>query len=417
MARSAQSKPRIVARTAHVWILMGLAGLFPVALAIVDPALMFERGWEQYVGTGLYFVALSIMVRETLRARRDDRAFLDAKRWLDEPSSMDAQDDRPLARRLRQLVADPRGDHLLDRLGEAAGLDQSQASARFTLTRYILYLLPVIGFIGTVEGISKALVNISKVLPLVKNLDGFLSNLTSVTGALQIAFDSTLLALFLSAWLALVQTLVQRLAEDHLTRVDRFVLDEALPRHATAAALSPDGSEFEDRVVGALDRLELTLGALISHLPKSLGEEVTELSSAVERLAPAAVALERSATSLSSVDATISAIPDQARKAVAALGRIESALEAGPDFSDTLEPMRRGIDRVAVGVESMAERWSEAMERSNRATQDQLARTLSGLKEALELLNVSMEQSNALYRSIVKRLVSPALSDREDRAA
>ena len=41
--------------------------------------------------------------------------------------------------------------------------------------------------------------NISKVLPMVKDLDGFMSNLTGVTSALQIAFDSTLLALFLSA--------------------------------------------------------------------------------------------------------------------------------------------------------------------------------------------------------------------------
>ena len=72
-------------------------------------------------------------------------------------------------------------------------------AGRFTLTRYILYLLPVIGFIGTVEGISKAFMNISKVLPLVKDLDAFLNNLTGVTSALQIAFDSTLLALFLSA--------------------------------------------------------------------------------------------------------------------------------------------------------------------------------------------------------------------------
>ena len=86
---------------------------------------------------------------------------------------------------------------------EGSGLDQEHAAGRFTLTRYILYLLPVIGFIGTVEGISKALMNISKVLPMVNDLDGFMNNLTGVTSALQIAFDSTLLALFLSAALLL----------------------------------------------------------------------------------------------------------------------------------------------------------------------------------------------------------------------
>src|SRR4029078_1289698 len=116
---------------------------------------------------------------------------------------------------------------LMELIREASSLDQEQAAGRFTLTRYILYLLPVIGFIGTVEGISKALMNISRVLPMVKDLDGFMGNLTSVTSALQIAFDSTLLALFLSAALMLVQTLVYRRAEDLLARVDRLVVEHA----------------------------------------------------------------------------------------------------------------------------------------------------------------------------------------------
>ncbi len=129
--------------------------------------------------------------------------------------------------------ARPSVTQLMEVNRESSGLDQEQMAGRFTLTRYILYLLPVIGFIGTVEGISRALMNISKVLPMVKNLDGFLTNLTSVTAALQIAFDSTLLALFLSAALMLVQTLVHRRAEDLLARVDRWVVDHVLPKVGT----------------------------------------------------------------------------------------------------------------------------------------------------------------------------------------
>ena len=54
-----------------------------------------------------------------------------------------------------------------------------------------------------------------------------------MTAALQIAFDSTLLALFLSAALMLVQTLVFRRSEDLLARVDRWVVDHVLPRVGT----------------------------------------------------------------------------------------------------------------------------------------------------------------------------------------
>jgi biopolymer transport protein ExbB/TolQ len=376
---------------------------------------MFERGWEQYVGTGIYAVALALLARELLRHRHDEAAFRSAESWLGDAGSIPADDTRPLARRLRLVESRMARTELLDHLAEASGLDNAEASARFTLTRYILYLLPVIGFIGTVEGISKALVNISKVLPLVKNLDGFLTNLTSVTGALQIAFDSTLLALFLSAWLALVQTVVQRLTERHLNRVDRFVIEEALPRiQSIATEAAP--SDFEDRLVATLGRIELALEGLHSQLPRSLGSEVEQLAASVERLVPATGALERSASGLSRVESALQVLPESARKSAATLSRIETLIETA-DRSDLVEPLRRGVDRVATGVESLAERWSEAMERSNRSTQEQLARTLTGLKDALELLHVSVEQSNALYRSIVKRLVTPVLSERDELAA
>jgi len=230
--------------------MIGLALAFPVALMIFNPTLMFERGWEQYVGTSIYVWAVLTLTFELARSWKDERAFGEAPAWLarlnradsrapDEgrvPAGPIADDDwRILPTRIRQLSCHgaPSSSQLMELNREASGLDQERAAGRFTLTRYILYLLPVIGFIGTVEGISKALMNISLVLPMVKDLDGFMSNLTGVTSALQIAFDSTLLALFLSAALMLVQTLVYRRSEDLLARVDRWVVEHVLPSRST----------------------------------------------------------------------------------------------------------------------------------------------------------------------------------------
>ena len=157
---------------------------------------------------------------------------------------------------------------------EGSGLDQEQVAGRFTLTRYILYLLPVIGFIGTVEGISRALMNISKVLPMVKELDGFLTNLTGVTSALQIAFDSTLLALFLSAALMLVQTLVFRRSEELLARVDRWVVEHVLPRVGNEDPLVDRLAE----VIGPrLDEMGDRLGRLLEPSARSLQEQAEKL--------------------------------------------------------------------------------------------------------------------------------------------
>jgi hypothetical protein len=55
-------------------------------------------------------------------------------------------------------------------------------------------------------------------------------------------------------------------------------------------------------------------------------------------------------------------------------------------------------------MDTLSVSFSAAYEKSSRATQEQLARSLNSLKDALEMLNVSMEQGNSLYRNIVKKL-------------
>ena len=249
--------------------LLGLALAFPVALMIFNPTLMFERGWEQYVGTALYTYAVIALAAELLRLRKEEAGFAAAPALLADPGGIAEGESRLLPARIKQLMATKASPSQLMELNrEASGLDQEQAAGRFTITKYVLYLLPTIGFIGTVEGISKALMNISRVLPMVKNLDDFMANLTSVTSALQIAFDSTLLALFLSAALMLVQTLVYRRSEDLLARVDRWVVDRVVAvtrEEAPQNALSGLVLQFE--------AIQKELAALGQRSGRRIGDE------------------------------------------------------------------------------------------------------------------------------------------------
>jgi biopolymer transport protein ExbB/TolQ len=390
--------------------MLGLALAFPVSLMVFNPTLMFERGWEQYVGTAIYFWAVLALGRELLRAWSNERAFDDAPALLArlrnaaaKPSGKPAGDDDPriLPARVRQLATyledsrTPTVGHLMEINREASGLDQEHIAGRFTLTRYILYLLPVIGFIGTVEGISKALMKISLVLPMVKDLDGFMSNLTGVTSALQIAFDSTLLALFLSAALMLVQTLVYRRSEDLLGRVDRWVVEHVLPRFGADG----DGTAASS-VAGA--------GAQLDRLRQELAGVLEKFAATVERLPASLTGFQRGAEAIGRIGADLEAVgsaADSLRKGVASLARIESLLhaqQAAPP--EHLIEIKRGLDRNCTAIETLANSLAHAYERSNRASQEQLARTMSSLKDALDLLNVSMEQGNALYRNIVKKM-------------
>ena len=414
-----------------------LALLFPVGLMIFNPTLMFERGWEQYVGTGIYFWAVVTLSRELWRLWRNERAFEDSPALLKRvtaamapASARDASqtsstvfddDDRILPQRIRQLMSfsketgNPSVTQFMEVNRESSGLDQEHMAGRFTLTRYILYLLPVIGFIGTVEGISKALMNISRVLPMVKNLDGFLTNLTSVTSALQIAFDSTLLALFLSAALMLVQTLVLRRSEDLLARVDHWVVDHVLPRVGTEnplaerliAAIGPQLTEMGNRLAMVMEPAIRSLHEQTERLGESLRLPVAQFSKEMERLPQALVSFKQGADTIGRVGADLEAIgsaSESLHRGVAALARIEALLAQMPSSENQLEEIKRGLERAGASIDMLSGSFSAAYERSSRATQEQWARSLTSLKDALELLNVSMEQGNALYRNIVKKL-------------
>lgn len=421
-----------------------LAFAFPIGLMVFNPTLMFERGWEQFVGTGIYLWAVCALGRELHRIWKNERAFDDAPRLLKQFQGSNGQapiaqdDERLLPRRLRQLSAShadsavpaPSVTHVMELNREGSALDQEHAAGRFTLTRYILYLLPVIGFIGTVEGISKALMNISVVLPEVKDLDKFLQNLTGVTSALQIAFDSTLLALFLSAALMLVQTLVYRRSEDLLARVDRWIVEHVLPK--LGGASDPAALGFAQAIIPQMEQLRREVAALIEPAARSfevqterwsagLGMQIDRFSDAVNHLPTALAGFQRGAETIGRLGNELEVLGvagESLRRGVASLARIEASVTQPSDSAEQLAAIRQGLERTTQAIEMLSSSWAQAYERSSRATQEHLARTLGNLKDALDMLNVSMEQSNALYRSIVKKMIPtyPTVSA-DDQAA
>jgi biopolymer transport protein ExbB/TolQ/uncharacterized protein YukE len=403
------------------WGIIALALAFPVALMIFDPTLMFERGWEQYVGTSIYFWAVIALAIETIRLKRGERDMRNASKLLDEDFS-DAETG-PAALRVRQLKAHaaPGGSaHLMEVNREASGLDQEESAARFTLPRYILYLLPVIGFIGTVEGISHALKNMSAILPKINNLTGFIDQLGGVTGALQIAFDSTLLALFLSAWLMLVLTLVQRLADGQLARLDRWVMERALPTLAGGAVeVDPTALRVAEVIGSRLDAVVAALNEAGARMGTGFGPHVERFAGTVDKLPAALSGLQHSAEAFGRFGQDLprmGQVEETLRRGVVTLGRIESAIDGGDLSGEKLDEIKRGLDRACVSIESLASSWSSSFERTSRSSQEQLSRTMNSLKDALDLLNVSMEQGNSLYRNIVKKMF-PVYSGGEDRDA
>jgi ABC-type transporter Mla subunit MlaD len=243
----------------------------------------------------------------------------------------------------------------------------------------------------------------------------------------QIAFDSTLLALFLSAALMLVQTLVLRRSEDMLARVDRWVVDHVLPRLGTDDPLTgrlveiigPQIDEMGNKLARVLEPAVRSLHEQAEQLGESLRAPITQFASEVQRLPQALDSFKQGADAIGRIGADLELLGsagEALRRGVATLSRIETMLAELPRPGPQLEEIKRGLDRAGEAIESLAESWSAAYERSSRATQEQLARSLTSLKDALELLNVSMEQGNALYRNIVKKLFDERIEAGPHRA-
>lgn len=91
----------------------------------------------------------------------------------------------------------------------------------YQVVRYLAWVVPTIGFIGTVVGIAIALAGINDP----QHLD-----LTRITGGLAIAFYTTILALLESAVIVFLQNIVQTSDEMTLNRAAEYCLSNLINR-------------------------------------------------------------------------------------------------------------------------------------------------------------------------------------------
>jgi biopolymer transport protein ExbB/TolQ len=111
-----------------------------------------------------------------------------------------------------------------DQMRCLADTDALTLEGSYALLRFITWAIPIIGFLGTVLGITGAISNIDPATLATE------TGLSGVTSGLAEAFDTTALALFLTMILMFCSYLVERLEQSVLERVDRYVDDELAHR-------------------------------------------------------------------------------------------------------------------------------------------------------------------------------------------
>ena len=90
-----------------------------------------------------------------------------------------------------------------------------------SMIRYLIWAVPSIGFIGTVRGIGEALSKASEALS---------GNIAGMTLSLGVAFNSTLVALFISIFLMFLLHQLQRLQDDLAVSLNSYLQEKVLDR-------------------------------------------------------------------------------------------------------------------------------------------------------------------------------------------
>ena len=106
---------------------------------------------------------------------------------------------------------------------------QHEIGLRYTMLRYLIWLLPTLGFIGTLVGISIALAKAGR-LPDLEDPDALQTWINALTTNLGVAFYTTLVALTLSAVLVFLTSLATSREERALNDTGQYCLDNLINR-------------------------------------------------------------------------------------------------------------------------------------------------------------------------------------------
>lgn len=236
----------------------------------------------EYISTAMFFTGMAILLQK-FRALKSERAALQLAAHAASESASEGSSDAEEAnvngeailtdwcatnRRFSRTQVHVRIQDVLqymhgsgrtgleEHLRYLAELASERLHQTFATVRTITWAIPILGFLGTVIGITMAIANVTP-----EQLD---TSLAEVTGGLSVAFDTTALALGMSIVLVFAAFAVERSEQQVQNDVEQFGIETLLPWFGEAARGASDASE------------NIGLNALQS---KIWGEQLTQLKS------------------------------------------------------------------------------------------------------------------------------------------
>lgn len=172
---------------------------------------------------------------------------------------------------LLQYVSHRRGNAVAEHLRYLAELSVDQLNRSYQLVRTVTWAVPIVGFLGTVIGITMAIANVTP-----EQLD---SSLPEVTSGLAVAFDTTAQALGLSLLLVFSTFLAERSEQNVLSDVEQFGIDVLLPTFSSQPGVTGQpGAELNGLVREQLNSWAEAFATLQQNWQTSLLTQTESLS-------------------------------------------------------------------------------------------------------------------------------------------
>jgi biopolymer transport protein ExbB/TolQ len=282
---------------------------------------------------------------------------------------------------------------LEDHLHHLEELDAERANSSYAIVRIIVWAIPILGFFGTVIGITIAIASLS--------WEAMEKSMAEVMSGLSVAFDTTALALVLSMILMFIKHYLERLDDRLLGEVDRRTAAELVGRFEDEVGSDDPNllairrmSEQVLSAVGALTERQATVWKSTFDETQRQWIDVSKAAGSVvkESLATAVTeGLERHAKLLNE------GVLQHADRLSASSAQSVEKLDRGAQ--DTVARLREGLEKLAELLVESLQRHGEVLTRSEQELAQENRRHLSEVEAALgEAMVVSADRQENLIR-------------------
>ncbi len=358
--------------------------------------------WVEYIEVGLFCIGLSSLAMKLLSTIRQKNSLADCSLPVtpsggQHPSEADVLqrqslgtrtgDSAYLPKRLRDgldfVVRTGKADDLEDHLKYLADVDGARAHASYGLVRFIVWAIPIMGFLGTVIGITVAIANLSPTE---------LENISGVVAGLGTAFDTTATALGLSMVLMFTQFVIERIEQGLLDQVDEQAWDSLAGRFQTDGIA--DGSALAVARLG--DAVGKSSARLIEAQTQSWQELQGVASTSLESMFSGLGDRLRETLS-GSLDETLGSWKESLVEAHRVLanerdGRWESAGQTMADAAIAFEKQQSAVAAQSAALEKVVVMLSEIVSMEQKLESNLNAVTASGrFEEAIISLSAATQ--------------------------